>query len=191
MIDSKQRFREYLAADLAGHDLDRWLPHYRWIHRPLHFQRLLRRAEYWGNVRHDPIGRLLFFWYRVRVRIVGQWLNYIVPRNVFGPGLVIAKPGVIGVHDRAKIGARLRIHHGVTIGEAGGRLPVVGDDVFIGPNALVIGAVVGDRVFVHAGAVVTKDVPSDVEVAGVPAQILRRSNNTVGSAPADRVDIPV
>jgi serine O-acetyltransferase len=173
VIDSKQRFREYLAADLAAYELDRWWPHYRLTQRPLHFQRLLRRAEYWGNVRRDPVGHLLFIWFRVRARTVGQWLGFVIPRNVCGPGLSIAHPGPLVIHVRAKVGARCRLHQGLTIGEAGGRYPVVGDDVFIGPNVVIIGANVGDRVRVHAGAVVTKDVPNGADVMGVPARVVR------------------
>lgn len=187
MIDSKQSFREYLAADLAAHQVDHWRPHHRWTHRELHFQRLLRRTEYWGNVRRDPAGRLLFIWFRMRIRTVGQWLNFVIPPNVCGPGLVLAHPGCIGIHVRAKVGARLSIHHGATIGEANGRYPVIGDDVFVGPNAMILGATVGDRVGVHAGAVVTKNVPSDVEVAGIPARIVRRFGDKGSQAQVQRL----
>jgi serine O-acetyltransferase len=179
VIDSKQRFREYLAADLAAHHLHRWRPYYRLTQRQLHFQRLLRRAEYWGNVRRDPVGQLLFIWFRLRARTVGQWLGFVIPRNVCGPGLSIAHPGSVVIHFGTKVGARCRMHQGATIGEAGGRYPVIGDDVFIGPNVVIIGANVGDRARVHAGAVVTKDVPSGADVMGVPARIVPPLNGEV------------
>ncbi|WP_245555551.1 hypothetical protein [Gordonia soli] len=50
--------------------------------------------------------------------------------------------------------------------------PVIGGDVHISPNAVIIGARIGDRVGIRAGAVVTKDVPDDADVGGVPARIL-------------------
>lgn len=51
----------------------------------------------------------------------------------------------------------------------------IGDDVWIGGRAVVVpGVTIGDRVVVAAGAVVTKDVPDDVLVAGVPARVVRR-----------------
>ena len=55
-------------------------------------------------------------------------------------------------------------------------LPVtIGDDVWIGANALILpGVTIGSRVVIAAGAVVNKDVPDDVVVAGVPAKIVKR-----------------
>jgi len=52
---------------------------------------------------------------------------------------------------------------------------VVGDDVWMGAGVLVLaGVTIGSRVVIAAGAVVNKDVPSDVVVGGVPAKILKR-----------------
>lgn len=51
---------------------------------------------------------------------------------------------------------------------------VIGDDVWIGANAVVLpGVTIGTHCIVAAGAVVTKDVPSHSLVAGVPAKIIK------------------
>lgn len=51
---------------------------------------------------------------------------------------------------------------------------VIGNNVFIGFNAIVMpGVVVGDNCVIGAGSVVTKSVPSDSVVAGVPARVIR------------------
>lgn len=60
----------------------------------------------------------------------------------------------------------------------------IGDDVWIGTNAVVLpGVTIGAGAMVAAGAVVTSDVPPLTVVAGVPAKILRRVDDPV--SPAD------
>jgi len=51
---------------------------------------------------------------------------------------------------------------------------VIGNDVWIGQNAIILASVmqIGDGAVIGAGAVVTKDVPDYAIVAGVPARIL-------------------
>lgn len=172
MIESVGDLRDYWAADLAAHGLTRWRARYRLTNRIVYFQWLLRRCEYWRNVRRDPLGLVVGAFLTVRVRLLGERLGYTIPRNVFGPGLSIAHTGSIVVNSKARVGARCRLHQGVTLGEANGHFPVLGDDVHLGPNAIVIGARLGDRVGVWAGAVVRRDVPSDTSVAGVPARVV-------------------
>jgi serine O-acetyltransferase len=99
-----------------------------------------------------------------------------------GPGLVLYHPTGVVVGPRCRIGARARLMQGVTIGsdavvvgddDAGS--PALGDDVLVGPGAVVFGPVrVGDRVRVAPNAVVNSSFPSDVTVAGAPARIVAR-----------------
>ncbi len=52
---------------------------------------------------------------------------------------------------------------------------VIGDNVFIGCNSIVLpGVVIGDNVVVGAGSVVINDVPSNTVVVGNPAKIIKR-----------------
>ena len=51
---------------------------------------------------------------------------------------------------------------------------VIGDDVFVGMEALILkGVTIGDGAVVGAGSVVTQDVPARTVVAGNPAQVVR------------------
>lgn len=88
----------------------------------------------------------------------------------------------ITIGDRCQFGPRVQIltaTHPVNAEEraAGWEAgdPVhIGDDVWIGAGAIVLaGVTVGSRSVIGAGAVVTRDVPPGVVVAGNPARVLR------------------
>lgn len=55
-----------------------------------------------------------------------------------------------------------------------GRSCIIGNDVWIGENTIIMGgAQIGDGAIIAAGAVVTKDVPPYAIVGGVPAKLIR------------------
>ncbi len=55
----------------------------------------------------------------------------------------------------------------------------VGNDVWIGGGAKILaGVTIGDNCIIGAGAVVTRDVPSNTVVAGVPARIVKEISNS-------------
>ena len=97
-----------------------------------------------------------------------------------GPGLYIGHVGLIRIHPDVKIGKNFTVTHGVTIGMQGvGKkgVPVIGDNVFIGCGAKILGPVkIGNNVKIGANAVVVTDLPDNCTAVGVPARILLKKN---------------
>ncbi|HWE54369.1 MAG TPA: DapH/DapD/GlmU-related protein [Acidimicrobiales bacterium] len=90
-----------------------------------------------------------------------------------GPGLFLSH-GQGTILSAERIGANLQVHQGVTVGwdYRGDRRPIIGDDVFIGAGAKVLGAItVGDGARIGANAVVVSDVPAGATAVGIPARI--------------------
>ena len=55
----------------------------------------------------------------------------------------------------------------------------VGDDVYIGVNAVILpGVTIGNRCIIGAGAVVTKSIPGNSVAVGVPAKVVKLSMST-------------
>jgi serine O-acetyltransferase len=99
-----------------------------------------------------------------------------------GSGFYIGHFGGIVVNEMSVIGKNCNISHGVTLGEAnrGPRKgsPVVGDDVYIGPGAKIVGAVkIGHHAAIGANCVVTKDVPDHAVVVGVPGHVISQEGS--------------
>lgn len=101
-----------------------------------------------------------------------------VPGCRIGPGLRLEHPNGIVVGRDVVVGRDAFICQRVTLGERLGRgrtagYPTVGDDVFLGAGATVLGAVhIGSNARVGAGAVVLCDVPAGATAVGNPARVL-------------------
>lgn len=81
-----------------------------------------------------------------------------------------------------KIGKNVYINQGVTIGVIGDKAPIIGDNVRIATNSLVLGDVkVGDNVIIGAGSVVVKNIPSNCIVVGNPARIVKKNGEKVNN----------
>jgi serine O-acetyltransferase len=92
-----------------------------------------------------------------------------------GPGLRIIHLGPVVVHSGAVLGRNCTLEHGVTIGKRrwSEGVPTLGDDVFLGAYAQVLGPVqVGDGARVGALTLVIEDVPDGATAVGVPARVL-------------------
>lgn len=101
----------------------------------------------------------------------------IPARTSIGPGFYISHFGGIVINGYAKIGAICNISQGVTVGQAnrGKRkgVPTIGDNVYIGPGAKLVGSVcIGNNVAIGANCVVATDIPDNAVVVGIPGTVI-------------------
>lgn len=106
--------------------------------------------------------------------ILNKWFNGCVIGigASFESGFVLIHP--IGVVINASVhgGANVWLESGVVIGDNRGQSPRLGNDVFVGSGAKIIGGLtIGDGGRVGANAVVLKDVPAGATAVGIPAVI--------------------
>jgi serine O-acetyltransferase len=100
--------------------------------------------------------------------------NCIIGRGAeFGPGFVLIHSTGVVINGAVRGGRGVHVEHQVTVGAERRRSPVLGNDVFLGAGAKIIGSVVvGDGARVGANAVVLHDVPPGSTAVGVPARII-------------------
>ena len=100
-----------------------------------------------------------------------------------GGGLYIGHPYNITINPKARIGRNCNIHKGVVIGQAnrGPRrgAPTIGDKVWIGINAAIVGKItIGDDVLIAPNSYANIDIPSHSLVFGHPCVIKHRDDAT-------------
>ena len=94
----------------------------------------------------------------------------------FGPGFVIIHSGGVVINGAVRGGANVRLEHQVTIGAEKRQSPVLGDGVFVGAGAKILGGVrIGDGAKIGANAVVVTDIPNYATAVGIPAKVVRLS----------------
>jgi serine O-acetyltransferase len=125
-------------------------------------------------------------WYRLILRHYGYKFGFQIPvGTLIGEGFYIGHFGTVVVNVNARIGKYCNIAHGVTIGQAnrGSRtgVPTIGDRVWIGTGAVIVGKVIiGSNVLIAPNSFVNFDVPDNSMVVGNPGQVLPRENATEG-----------
>ena len=126
--------------------------------------------------------RIAHFFYKMKLffiaRLISQIARFFTGIEIH-PGAVIGKNffidhgvGVV-IGETAIIGDNVTIFHGVTLGgtgkEKGKRHPTVGNNVFIGSGAKILGNInIGNNVKIGANAVILKNVEDNSTVVGVP-----------------------
>lgn len=91
----------------------------------------------------------------------------------FGPGFVLIHADGIVINGSVRGGRGVMLEHQVTVGAERRQSPVLGDYVFIGAGARVLGNVrIGSHAKIGANAVVLSHVPAGHTAVGVPARVL-------------------
>lgn len=135
----------------------------------------LRYCEYHTN-NTNLFHRILSKWYLYKLRKISRITGFQIPPNVLGKGVTIWHWGPIIINPIAKIGDNCTLNPMVIIGHKnpGEPAPVIGDNVFIGGGAKIIGNLkIGNNVIIAPNSVVVKDIDDYSVVGGVPGKIIR------------------
>ena len=126
------------------------------------------------------------FFYNHKMFFIARLISELAKRETgieIHPGAVIGKNlfidhgfGVV-IGETTIIGDNVTIFHGVTLGgtgkDSGKRHPTIGNNVFIGSGAKILGNItIGNNVKIGANTVVLKNIPDDVTVVGVAGHIV-------------------
>ncbi len=142
---------------------------------------------------------------KTNIPLLPRWLSNV---NRFWTGIEIHPAATIGrgvfidhgmgvvIGETAQVGDNCTIYQGVTLGGTslshGKRHPTLQNNVTVGVNAAVLGAItIGENSKIGGGSVVVKDVPPNSTVVGVPARIVMQDGVPVRAVPAPaHVDMP-
>lgn len=132
------------------------------------------------RISHALYGKKLFF----LARVVSQFARFITgieihPGAKIGKGLFIDHGMGVVIGETAEVGDNVTLYHGVTLGgtgkEKGKRHPTLGNNIFVGTGAKILGPIyIGNNSKIGANSVVLKNVPNDSTVVGIPGKIVKR-----------------
>lgn len=145
------------------------------------YLRMWRKASYYNE--HKP-GSFLARLYSYRLFNLKNKTQMSIPPEVkIGPGLYMGHLGRVIINENAILGKNINLSTGITIGQTnrGSKMgsPTIGNNVWIGTNAVIVGKInIGDDVLIAPNAYVNMDVPSHSIVIGNPATIHPSGNAT-------------
>lgn len=158
---------------------ENWLSMHRLFINPnLHYIYRFRKAQHYANA--GLRGKIERF--RL-LRLMKKYGFQIYPETQIGDGFYLGHWGTVIINKNTIIGKNCNIAPGVVIGQTnrGKRMgvPVIGDNVWIGSNAVIVGNIrIGNNVLIAPCSYVTTDVPDNSIVSCNPATISQKENTT-------------
>ena len=182
MIQTRADLKYYISRDRARYRIGKARYYLGMLlhgesYRAIRYLKTLRYCEYHTNNKSKGIyHRVMAVLYYLKLRRLGNLYRIKIGVNNCGPGVKLSHLNG-GIRIGAKsIGENLNINTGCLVGKKdNGLFPTIGNNVKIFPGAKVIGdIVIGDNVIIAPNSVVVKDVPSNCVVSGIPAVIIKK-----------------
>jgi serine O-acetyltransferase len=129
----------------------------------------------YNNIKIIGIRQILLFVCLLWQKTIEILTGISIPASVkIGSSFYIGHFGGIILNSKTVIGNNCNISQGVTIGVSGTAdrrgVPVIGDDVYFGANAVTVGKItIGNNILIGANSFVNSDVNDNGVVLGVPA----------------------
>jgi serine O-acetyltransferase len=116
--------------------------------------------------------------------------GYQIPIHTkIGKGFQMLHFGNIVINPNAIIGQNVTIAQGVLIGQSNKGFPTIGNSVWIGANAIIVGNIkIGNNVLIVPGSYVNIDVPSNSLVMGNPCTITQKNESIISGYIVNTID---
>lgn len=132
----------------------------------------LRKCEFYFT--KNGFKKILYMYHNYCLNRLSYKLGYQIPIFTCGTGLKIHHFGHIIINGDARLGDYCKLYPGVIVGSTPNGVPFIGNNVFIGSGAKILGKLsIGNNVIIQPNSIVTNSVPSNVIVGGIPAKVLK------------------
>lgn len=181
MIKTRKELKFYIAEDLKPfRSKCKSIRFWGFATKNLNFLRMrfmihLRKSEYYKN-KEKRIYAFFRWFHQLKKNRIGNILNWEVPLNVCGYGLMLSHPNVV-INSDSKIGNHVTFNGNNCVGRKGNTKlqnvsPTIGNDVVFGFGSCAVGNVkIGDNCVIGANAVVTKSFEHNgLTIVGNPAK---------------------